>query len=616
MHDGDAESGPEALRRFVSEVAGLREVAGSSIGPLGRLKIVRGGADGSLVLVTSSSQRLLGGANAQSPFARLLLDLCRAQRGRGGDGGLLTLALAASLIVDGFALGMGRHALCATLERCVSICHDEMFDARWPLAAHMHWRDLALPTALARSVVGAKRATLLSAHELEHVSALVVDAFVRTHDGAAGAAGALQCVRTQAVVGASPMRSHAVDGVLMDVRPPSGCPDALPDGALLALFEIVLDGSPPPDDGRTPVKVQYEYNEGRAAGGAEGAALTDEAERDGASRRAPVHRGGAQAEGARLALAALVAWLCARHVGVVASQRVISKRLQAMLLAARIVPLERLSLRHMDAVRRVSGARVLGGISTHALCEDALGAVGELSVRRVGSQSLTLLTRARRVPHDARASVARAAPVVTLVLCGRTAGALEELTAAVSTAQNALAAAARDPRVCPGGGATEWRLARRVRDEAAAWRRAATHPIGLGARQADVQAASDVFARALEAVPLAMACALGEGGAGAGSARALGRRSEERDASGDIDAVGYAGCDAARGRVSCVMRAVRVSGDGPGDPGFVEASAAVVVDLAAAKMHALASAVHVACVLLKVDRAIDATSTGLSGCTS
>ena len=114
MHDGDAESGPEALRRFVSEVAGLREVAGSSIGPLGRLKIVRGGADGSLVLVTSSSQRLLGGANAQSPFARLLLDLCRAQRGRGGDGGLLTLALAASLIVDGFALGMGRHCLLYT----------------------------------------------------------------------------------------------------------------------------------------------------------------------------------------------------------------------------------------------------------------------------------------------------------------------------------------------------------------------------------------------------------------------------------------------------------------------------------------------------------------------
>jgi hypothetical protein len=410
-------------------------------------------------------------------------------------------------------------------------------------------------------------------------------------DAAAGASGALQCVRSAPILGAPPLSSYLVHGVLMDARPPADGPQALPSGARVALFDIVLDGSPPADD-----ETAREYG------------------------AADVGGVGAEEEGVQLVLDAFVAWMTRERVGLVASQKVISARLQGLLARASIVPLDRLSLRHVDAVRRVSGARMQSAISAAALDAAALGAVGELGARRVGRHALTLLTAAEPADAVARAGWgARVRPVVTIALCGRTQGALDELSAAVATAHNTLALAARDPRVCPGGGATEWLLARRVRREAARWRRERAHPLGLGTTQGDAQAACNLFASVLEAIPLAMARALGGADGADEAADALGRAYEPRAAGGGsrLDSFGFVGVSAAARGLACVMHARQAHGgdadsDEPSDEsgsesgGAFEVTDAVVIDLVATKMQAIASAVSVASVLLKVDQAIHA----------
>lgn len=77
----------------------MLDLAATSYGPGGRSKIVRAGAAGGNLTVTTTSHRLLGALTLENPVARVLAQLIASRQERGADGGLLTIMIACGIVL-------------------------------------------------------------------------------------------------------------------------------------------------------------------------------------------------------------------------------------------------------------------------------------------------------------------------------------------------------------------------------------------------------------------------------------------------------------------------------------------------------------------------------------
>jgi chaperonin GroEL (HSP60 family) len=142
-------------------------------------------------------------------------------------------------------------------------------------------------------------------------------------------------------------------------------------------------------------------------------------------------------------------------VGLVACQKLLSRQFKALLLERGIVPLDRLSSRHISAVQTISGCNILSIARASSIQADYLGRLA--SVEKVTfANDLRPYLVLRPDPETFK-------PVRTLVLCADDHCASEELSAVVSGCIATLQSLVHSPALLAGGGCAEVMAAEYVR---------------------------------------------------------------------------------------------------------------------------------------------------------
>jgi hypothetical protein len=319
--------------------------------------------------------------------------------------------------------------------------------------------------ALVRAILAPKQLAAPNAFAVDAIAIQVMRAFTlacagNTHRCILGievsaAADISAGIRIHEVIGSPHGMSRCIEGVLIDTPMPVGPSDEQrlehAVGGRVLLFAAPLDVVMQNHTSANKVLAPFEICESGNAGSClrlQG----HEVEMDNT-------RWVARAEQER-ALSAMMISACQNlGVNVVISQRVINRHLQERLVKAGVIPLERLSLRHADAVARLTGARPLGawyhepksrrtpeqsvngGVSFSEWAK-ALGVCGAISSVHLGGQSFTLI---RPPPQEMWAGDGlvletvvsedvAAQPVATLVLCAPTVPEMRELSAVVLAA--------------------------------------------------------------------------------------------------------------------------------------------------------------------------------------
>ena len=477
---------------WISCLSTLRDLSATSFGPGGRSKIIRNTKHSALT-VTSISHRLFAAVRLEHPAASALLQLLTDRHAKGADGGMLTVLLASSI-----ALAVGRSRLpprmCASLLpelvlNCVRLVTSDAAGGLGAAAVPFHMSDLHSLLALVRTVLAPKRIALPGSDpaDVDRLALLLVRALVQslpeTGAGSAGdaaeaaearaqegvaaarALATLPGVRQLSIIGPRVVASELVDGVLLDTwfpplapLPPEQESTGTRRDLLVALYTVNLEASRP--EGLDAKMTVTQNGRGRAArSDGDLAAGTDATDSD-----APP--AGKELSGEAESLLRRFADGVARSgARVLCCQQRIAPALIRLLIARNVLPLPRVSLRHVGAVRRLSGATPLALL--HPPRDADLGRLG--GVRRTAmGVAKRMYTHLLPPTQPAAEGRPRPTPVVTLILCAPTRSASEELAAAVACALGTLGASLsqKRPRLVPGGGCFELLMAAQLRRDA------------------------------------------------------------------------------------------------------------------------------------------------------
>ena len=472
-----------------------------ALGPGGRHPLVQRNAASRAVVATTCSSRVADAVRVDHPVARVVLEAVRGHQRRWGDAGLLSAFLATRLVQrtleaeaglglsSGAGLALRRHLEAMGRARAAAVAETALGDPSRGLALRMAVASAAPLLALIRGVVAPKaRVCGLSAPGgVDALAAAIAEAFVASAaapDGQGGGqAEATGAVGTCAYVAASWDCTDGGGGfgvrrgVAVRCFEPPGAefPDLVEGPRLaVALFTAGLDvdelhleaAALSVEDGDRLVRV------GDAAG------ALSAAEAVAAARAPPGPSSKQRAEGA--AFVALADALAAAGVRVVACQRTMATTLQALLIDRGILPVPRLSAKHVQRIAAATGAVPLttaaaavavGGDSRRL--RDALGECAGIRRLSLGGRPHLILEAEECDPDVGEACTAGRRPVCTLLLPAVDQHAADELEAIAEAALRVLGLALRPGAVVlPGGGCAEAWLARAFRDTAEAAARA------------------------------------------------------------------------------------------------------------------------------------------------
>jgi chaperonin GroEL (HSP60 family) len=531
----------EVRRRLEHAHKGLAQLellATSSFGPRGRSKVLTN-AHGGAITVTSISHRLVANLWPEDPLARVLLELLSTRQARGADGGLFTVIFATALLRGAAESRMPPRIFTALLPEALTSCAIHLRSGRCAAAAPFRVSSLPCLLALVHAVLSPKRVAVGSASpsELRHVCLLLVQAFVQSI-GSSTVDGPPACEPEVSPRPSAPVATaqRLFPGVRMLPLP------GRPIGACDLLEGVVLDVPLPPPleaqrSARPLVVALYDVSLVAAVSDLGARVVLSDAEED----------AGDDSAAAGQLFGRFAAALASRGVELLACQKVVPARLQDELTRKGILTLPRLSLRHVGAVRRLSGATPISAMTPPH--DGALGRIGGLvDLNIAGKRYLHLLPALQEQPAPDSARTQPASvdgtcggerrrahppsaglPLATLLLFGPSESATEELEVVASTALNALRATlvGGPPRLVAGGGCVEVLLADHLRSSAppplpsAAGDAEGTHtPVGGGAGAAQAaewramlaaaarqrRQVREVFACALESAATALAC--------------------------------------------------------------------------------------------------------------
>ena len=446
--------------------------------------------------------------------------LLAARQARGADGGLLTVLLACRLVLGAWRRRLPARLCAALLPEVLARALRAILSGSGPrtdsdgvlvpAAAPLRLSDLPSLLAIVRGVLAPKRVAVPGAEpaDIEQLAVLIVSAFVRSlpddstaasadagdvaearaHGGsaAARAASLLPGVRPMHVIGPRVEASEVLEGVLIDTGWPLGA--TLPvnepaDGHTFALYNISLEAALPEgiDAAVRLTSVVGSDGDGDEAHGEtvwrplaahdEHAAYEGGTTSGGGGVR--VGRGSGQRaaeDESEILLVRFADGVAAAGVRVLGCQQRVAPALTRLLLARGVLPLPRLSLRHIAAVRRLTGATPLSHLAPPT-CGD-LGRVGTVRrLERAGRSYLHLQPpppRPRRSRPGDAVTKAGPSPVVTLILCAPNRTASDELAAVASCALGTIGAALtqRSARLLPAAGSFEVVLSAELRKHA------------------------------------------------------------------------------------------------------------------------------------------------------
>ncbi|KAH3732898.1 McKusick-Kaufman syndrome protein [Pelomyxa schiedti] len=475
-------------RTTIGALRGLLKIASTSYGPRAAFKLVSQASCSSLcgddygtqhgdchdvgddaLSITAKSSRIFGagGAVFAHPVSRIMVQLVSGRSG--GDCGLFALIFALNLYLYGLEDNMNPIMTREGYYAALNWCEQYLESPSCPCRVNIEWDDTHSLVALLMGVIGTKAVSLCKAVVLNTnlvSNSKKYKAFI-TAIPASTSCSLVPTVRLLGFLG-HVNDTQMINGALLDVAIEKHSLRHPTHEQKVILF---CDNVQPPaisavSPGCTGEKVHVKWE---MAGNFP---TSDESQ-----------------------LETFVTHMQKLNVGVVASQKTIHPRIRELLISAGIVPLERLSIVHVEAFRQVTGASFQPNISqffvnTHTegylqvmnSVLPSLGAIGSMNKWKMNNKTFLMVEPSGGFPCQN--------PCSTLVVFAPTQFALDELQAAVHSALTVLNSVLHTPHAYVGAGCFETCLSACITNNLA--NNNSVHPL--------MKPAIQNFARALDQV--------------------------------------------------------------------------------------------------------------------
>ncbi|NWZ96239.1 TCPB protein, partial [Nesospiza acunhae] len=441
----------DAVSQSLSLLSGILK---SSYGPTGRLKQLHNGVGG-CVCTTSQSSALLGHLSLSQPVLRVLTASVRNHVSRFSDCGLFTAILCCGFIENFRSLNVAPFTVIKISKHLLSLCMDHLKSEACGCRVSVDFSSVETLVCLVRSILTSKPACMLNKTEVDHLTSLVLKAFIFT----------VPChVETNAVLGKCvviPVKggrvvdSTVLPGLLIEAPEIQlGKPVAVKrtgsNMIKIALFSVSMSG-----DGSNP-------EEGTIV----------------------VHHGVSLEVSELNQLLNVGKQLVKDEVGLVVCQKVMHPSLKQYLKEQGVVAVDRAGLSLMEPLGRVTGNRPPIA-SIHSLPPGCYGSLRDLCIESFASKHFLHL-----IPGDT--------VICSLILCNRSETAWDELKRICETAEHVLQLTVKEPLALLGGGCTETHLASYIRHKSSGL--PASTLRDLGCSQTQYRLVAEGFCRSLESV--------------------------------------------------------------------------------------------------------------------
>uniref|UniRef100_F6TP16 Molecular chaperone MKKS n=1 Tax=Monodelphis domestica TaxID=13616 RepID=F6TP16_MONDO len=394
-------------------LSGLREIVASCYGPSGRLKQLHNGVGGS-ICTTSSSSLLFNNLSVTHPILKILTTSVQNHVSHFSDCGLFTAILCCHLIENFQRLNLSSATVIKVSNHLLSLCTDYLNSETCGCRISVDFSNMKTLHCLVQSILTSKPACLLNKKEADHISTLILKAFLLTIPEKTNDFAILGKSLIIPLKGERVMDSTVLPGIVIEmpeVQLMTFPIKKLPSNALkVALFCISMSGEIS-DSGEGTLIVTYGVSLENA--------VVDQ-------------------------LLKLGNQLISDHVDIVVCQKVIHPVLKQYLHQHHIVTIDRVGISLMEPLCEMTGTQPIG--SLNFISPTSYGYVKDLCYTNFGSKPYFHL-----IPNDST--------VCSLLLCNRNETSWNELKLTCQTAQHVLKLMIREPLALLGGGCTETHLA-------------------------------------------------------------------------------------------------------------------------------------------------------------
>lgn len=444
-------SEPLTGERTRASLAALRGLVTSCYGPAGRLKQLHNGRGGSVV-TTSQSAALLAGLPVSTPVLKVLTAAVRNHVACFSDGGLFTAILCCNLVENVQRLGLTPTTVIKLNKHLLSLCTSYLKSEVCACRIPVDFSSTQILLSLVRSILTSKPACMLIAKEVDHISTLILRAFLLTIPENAQEHIILGKSIIVPLKGQRVIDSAVLPGILIEVSEVQLMkilPIKKSDSFKVALFGVSLSGDLS-DTGEGTLLVSYGVS-------LENAALDQ--------------------------LFNLGKQLVSDRVDLVLCQKVIHPSLKQFLRTHHVIAVDRIGVSLMEPLSKVTGAWPIGSLGS--ISPSSYGSIKDLCIAKFGCKHFFHL-----IPNKTT--------ICSLLLCNRNDTAWDELKLTCQTALHALQLTIKDPYVLLGGGCTETHLVAYIRHKTR------NEPESVlqdeGCSQTELQLITDAFCSALESL--------------------------------------------------------------------------------------------------------------------
>uniref|UniRef100_A0A8C8YFF3 Molecular chaperone MKKS n=1 Tax=Prolemur simus TaxID=1328070 RepID=A0A8C8YFF3_PROSS len=444
-------SEPLTSERVKATLSVWKGIVSSCYGPSGRLKQLHNGLGG-CVCTTSQSSALLRHLSVTHPILKILTTSVQNHVSCFSDCGLFTAILCCNLIENVQRIGLTPTTVIKLNKHLLRLCTNYLKSEACGCRLPVDFGSTQILLCLVRSILTSKPASMLTRKEIDHISALVLKAFLLTIPENAGDHVILGKSIIVPLKGQRVIDSTVLPGILIEMSEVQ-LMKLLPikkSGALkVALFCTTLSGDlSDPGEGTVVVSCGVSLEN----------AVLDQ-------------------------LLHLGRQLISDHVDLVLCQKVIHPSLKQLLSVHRIIAIDRIGVALMEPLSKVTGTQPIGSLGS--ISPSSYGSVKDLCTAKFGSKHFFHL-----IPNEAT--------ICSLLLCNRNDTAWDELKLTCQTALHVLQLTIKEPWVLLGGGCTETHLAAYIRHK--------THnePESIlkddGCTQTELHLIAEAFCSALESL--------------------------------------------------------------------------------------------------------------------
>ncbi|NXK83514.1 TCPB protein, partial [Amazona guildingii] len=431
----------------------LSGILKSCYGPAGRLKQLHNGVGG-YVCTTSQSSAILSRLPVSHPVLGVLMASVQSHVSRFSDCGLFTAILCCSLIENFKSLNVAPCTVIKISKHLLSLCMDYLKSEACGCRVAVDFSSVETLLCLVRSVLRSKPACMLNKTEVDHLTTLILKAFLFTVPRHAESNAVLgKCVIVP-MKGRRVMDSAVLPGLLIEtpeiqLAKPLTVKRTCSDMIKIALFCVSMSGD------------SFNPKEGTIT----------------------VHCGISLEMSELNQLLNVGKQLVNDEVGLVVCQKVIHPSLKQYLKENGVIAVDRAGLSLMEPLSWMTGSKPIA--STHDLSPSCYGSLKDVCIETFASKNFMHL-----IPNDT--------VVCSLVLCNRNETAWDELKRACETAEHVLQLTLKEPLALLGGGCTETHLASYIRHKSCSLSTSSFEDIDCS--QTQYQLVTDGFCRSLESV--------------------------------------------------------------------------------------------------------------------